>query len=98
MNALFCFGSLYLLGDASGGSQQPTPSWTDKEVLIAIASVVGALIPVVLFVIRFAVRFTRSRLRKVEAERNKLQQKVEDLERSLKTIQDGGVAGHAALA
>lgn len=37
------------------------PTWTDKEVLIAVGSTIAAMIPVVLFIVRFATRRPRRR-------------------------------------
>lgn len=52
------------------------PTWTDKEVLIAIGSVLATVftvgIPVVLFAFRLVVGRDRARVRKLEAERKRL--------------------------
>jgi cellulose biosynthesis protein BcsQ len=60
----------------------PTPTWTDKEVLVAIGSVVGALIPVILFLIRLATRWSRKRLKKAEAENQRLRMELDALQKA----------------
>jgi cellulose biosynthesis protein BcsQ len=46
----------------------PTPTWTDKEVLLAVGGTIGALIPVVLFVLKLARSHAIGRARRAEAE------------------------------
>ena len=55
MNVSSFVVALALLAEASPPGT-PVASWTDKEVLIAIGSVLGALIPVVLFILNFITR------------------------------------------
>jgi cellulose biosynthesis protein BcsQ len=51
------------------------PTWTDKEVLVAVGSVLGAMIPVVLFIVRFTTSWARAKAKKVERELANLQSK-----------------------
>src|SRR5690349_20187209 len=71
MSLLLAMPGLALFGPAPSVSQ-PAPTWTDKEVLIAVGSVVGTLltvgVPVVLFVIRALIAGAKRRARKAEAE------------------------------
>jgi len=57
------------------------PNWTDKEMIIAVASVLGAMIPVVLFIVRFATAWARAKTKKVEAERLRLERENDKLRR-----------------
>jgi hypothetical protein len=61
-----------LLADESGASTWAVPTWTDKEVLIALGSAVGALIPVMLFVIKIVASHLRQKLRVARQEVDRL--------------------------
>jgi cellulose biosynthesis protein BcsQ len=61
-----------LFAAASETAKGPAPTWTDKEVLIALGSTVAALIPVVLFVFRLTFGGMRAKLRKALAEIERL--------------------------
>lgn len=80
MSVTLLGSSLLVLAVASPPSQAglPLPTWTDKEVLIAVGSVVGALIPVVLFIIQFTMRSARSRIRRLVAEKRILQEQLDN--------------------
>jgi hypothetical protein len=60
------------------------PTWTDKEVLIAVGSTVAALIPVVTFVVRYFIGVYRDRALKAENELEKLRNQVFCLSRNWK--------------
>ena len=67
MHALSVFSSVPL----SALMAWSDPTWSDKEMLLAVGSTVGAMIPVVLFVVRFATSWARAKTRRAEAERQK---------------------------
>ncbi len=67
MHALSVFSSVPL----SALMAWSDPTWSDKEMLLAVGSTVGAMIPVVLFVVRFATSWARAKTRRAEAEGQK---------------------------
>src|SRR4051794_18456588 len=62
-------------------ANEEAPSWTNKEVLIAIGSVVAALIPVILFVIKLTTSLARAKARKATADKAKLQAQLDALQK-----------------
>lgn len=83
------------------GAAAASPTWTDKEVLIAVGSVVGTLltvgVPVVLFLVRRAGARSRERVRKGEGEREKLREEIIRLQQELQKITEGTVRGKLNL-
>jgi cellulose biosynthesis protein BcsQ len=71
------------------GPGQPVPTWTDKEVLIAVGSALGAAAPVLLFVARWALSATR-KVAKLKAERQQLREDRDKLRAELDSLQQGG--------
>jgi chromosome partitioning protein len=68
---------LFLFADNSGG---PAPTWTNKEVLMAVGSTAAALVPVCLFVIKLVVSAYRRALRQAKREIENLRLRVQALE------------------
>jgi cellulose biosynthesis protein BcsQ len=62
---------------ADGTSADAASTWTNKEVLLAIGAVIGAIIPVVLFIVKAVMGVYRTRIRNLVAERNSLQQQLD---------------------
>jgi cellulose biosynthesis protein BcsQ len=60
-----------LLADGFGATTT-APTWTDKEVLIVVGYTIAALIPIVLFLLRFTAWGTREKVRKAKLEIEKL--------------------------
>jgi cellulose biosynthesis protein BcsQ len=56
------------------------PTWTDKEMLLAVGSAVGAMIPVVLFIVRFATSWARAKTKKADTERQKAEKELAKLQ------------------
>jgi cellulose biosynthesis protein BcsQ len=75
MNALSLFSVLPLPTVLASAE----PIWTDKEMLVALGSTLAAMIPVVLFVVRFATSWARGKTRRAEAERIKAQNELAKL-------------------
>jgi cellulose biosynthesis protein BcsQ len=79
----------------------PTPSWTDKEVLIAIGSVVGTMltvgVPVVMYLIRRAGANSRKRAKKADADNQKLRTEILELHKELNTLTQGTITGKQKL-
>jgi cellulose biosynthesis protein BcsQ len=79
--------SLLLLAEAS----HTAPNWTDKEVLIAVGSVVGAMIPIVLFVIKFCLRAAECRARRLVEENKNLREKLSSTEPAPAKVEPGEI-------
>jgi CRISPR/Cas system CMR subunit Cmr4 (Cas7 group RAMP superfamily) len=99
MSLFFDTAGLVLLAETT--SVQPAPTWTDKEVLIAIGSVVGTLltvgVPVVLFLLRMAVASVKRRAHKAEVESQHLRGEVILLQKQVQEQTNGTVTGKEKL-
>ncbi len=85
MQLLASLAHLALLADISAGG---TPTWTDKEVIVAFGSFLGGAIPVVLFALNFTVRHYRSRTRKILKENERLKGEAEKQEAKLADLRE----------
>jgi hypothetical protein len=83
MSHVAAFPAGIVLANLFAELTQPTPTWTDKELLIAVGSTIVAAIPVCLFVIKLAVANARRSARQANQERNVLQKRVRELEKKI---------------
>jgi cellulose biosynthesis protein BcsQ len=101
MNCPLVFPGLILLAEASGAAGQTPPTWTDKEVLVAVGSAIGTLftvgVPLVLFLLRQLRAADKLRVRKMDAENQKLRTEVIRLQKDLQDATSGAVTGKVDL-
>jgi cellulose biosynthesis protein BcsQ len=72
-----------------------TPAWTHKELLIAVGSVIAALIPVCLFVVRILNGAQIRRAKELSKRNSGLQAKIESLQEKISDLRKGSDAPFA---